>query len=172
MVSTDILKQFPVFCDLGEEVLGKIARACSMHTYDAGEEIVAQFQPAEKLYLILNGSIAIERRLPATSLGHKTGIVRNLKDNEVFGWSSLVEPRIHTISAVCIENSLTIEIDGKKLLKIMEKNREEGYLLMKALASIIASRLGDTTSHLMSQMVETERARGTSLWLGRTEDET
>jgi len=65
----------------------------------------------------------LECRLPATSLGHKKSIVRHLKENEVFGWSSLTEPRIHAISAACVESSRTIEIDGDKLLQIIEKNR-------------------------------------------------
>ncbi|MFO8010808.1 MAG: cyclic nucleotide-binding domain-containing protein [Dehalococcoidia bacterium] len=102
----------------------------------------------------------MERRLPVSWLDQKEGIVRYLNGNEIFGWSALMDSKTYTVTARCLENTEVIEIDGRKLLEILDSDHESGYMFMRDLASIIDRRLTSTSEYLMKHIaeIETERA--------------
>ncbi len=160
MLKTGDLKKFPVFEKLRDKTLEKIVNACSISTYQAGEKVLSEGQQAGKLYLILRGRVVIERRLPVSWVDQKEGIVRYLNGNEIFGWSALMDSKTYTVTARCLENTEFIEIDGRKLLEILDSDHESGYMFMRDLASIIDRRLTSTSEYLMKHIaeIETERA--------------
>ena len=71
----------------------------------------------------------------------------------VFGWSSLVETRQYTSSAVCMEDSKVLTIKGKDLLALLEKMPAAGFVVMRRLAGIASSRLRSTREQLIATLV-------------------
>jgi len=162
MVSADVLERFPIFSALDEQTLQNAAQACSVHTYNASELVFSEGRPAKHFYMLSSGRISIERRLSQSWLrveGITDVVVHMVRESEVFGWSSLVEPGILTASARCVETSEVITIEREKLLQILESSTGAGYLFMRRLASIITSRLTETAERLMNQTVEAETYR-------------
>ena len=162
MVSVDVLKRFPIFSGLDEQVIQNVAHACSVHTYKASEPVFSEGHRAKYFYMLSSGRISIERRVSQSWLrveGVTDLVVHIVREGEVFGWSSLVEPGILTASARCIETSDVIAIERDELLQIMGASTDAGYLFMRRLASIITSRLTETVEQLMNQTVENETYR-------------
>jgi CRP-like cAMP-binding protein len=159
MISANDLEQFPIFRGLNRNLLDKVAKLCSKRTYRAGEICVVEGAPAQYLFLLVNGEIALERHLPEKWLHYAAGIehrggVYTLKERQVFGWSSMVEPGVHTASARCTKDCEVIVINGKELMGILDEGGEASYQFMKRLAGVIALRLIDTSNYLMREMAD------------------
>ena len=151
------MEQFPIFKGLDRTLLPAIAKLCSKRTYPAGEICVAEGATAEFLFFLEKGEIKLERKLPAKWLqfaGEGQRVVYTLKPKQLFGWSSLVDPGVHTATARCSQESVVVVISGKELLQVLDNHPEESYIFMKRLATIIALRLIDTSNALMSEMAD------------------
>jgi len=157
MFSAKDLEQFPIFQGLDQSLLSNIAKICSKRTYPAGEVCVAEGAMAEFLFLLVEGEVRLERKLPQKWLeysGEGQRLVHTLKPKHIFGWSSIVEPGVHTATARCSQETEVVVINGKELLKILDNQREESYIFMKRLATVIALRLLDTSNALMHEMAD------------------
>ncbi len=164
MVDVEILERFPIFSGLDQRFIQSVAQACSARTYDSQERIFTEGDKAEKLYMLQSGRVSIERKLSQSWLqaeGVSDVIISTEKEGSSFAWSALVEPGILTASARCREKSEVIEINGKDLMDILDKNPDVGYLFMKRLASIIALRLSETAEKLFQQTAEVETYKAT-----------
>ena len=154
MVSVNDLEQFPIFSGMDRDLLAGVARLCSRRSFRAGETCVVEGEPARYLHLLVSGKIALERKLPEKWLLHSVGTVHIIGEGEVFGWSSLVEPGVHTASARCEQDCGVILIKGKELEAILEEGGKASYQFMKRLATVIALRLIDTSNCMMREMAD------------------
>lgn len=154
MISASDLGRFPIFSGLSEAFLKETARLCSRRTYRAGEICVLEGARAQYLFLLEKGRIVLDRKLPRDWQLHESGVVHTLKEREIFGWSAIVEPGVHTATARCAEDSEVIRIDGKELLIVLDHAGEAGYLFMKRLAAVIALRLVETSNFMMREMAD------------------
>jgi len=157
MFSAKDLEQFPIFEGLDKSLLSNIAKICSKRTYPAGAICVAEGAIAEFLFLLEGGEIKLERKLPEKWIqysGEGQRLIYTIKPKQVFGWSSIVEPGVHTATARCSQESQVIMINGDELLKILDAQRKESYLFMRRLATVIALRLIDTSNALMLEMAD------------------
>jgi CRP/FNR family cyclic AMP-dependent transcriptional regulator len=157
MISVNDLEQFPIFSGMDRNLLTSIAKFCLKRTYRVGEIFATEGSKAENVFLLVKGGIDIERKLPENwippaSEGHN--VVYSLKDKELFGWSSIVEPGVHTGTARCSEDSEVIVINGKQLLDVLDNNGKAAYQFMKRLTTIIALRLVYTSNSLMREMAK------------------
>jgi CRP-like cAMP-binding protein len=155
MLPVSDLEQFPIFSGLDRSLLTEIAKSCSRRTYRIGEVIAGEGSKAENLFLLVKGSIDIERKfpdnwVPPASTGHN--VVYSLKEKEMFGWSSIVAPGVHTGTARCSQDSEVIVISGKQMLDILDNDGQAAYQFMKRLTMIIALRLVATSNSLMQEM--------------------
>lgn len=159
MVLVGVLEQFPVFAGLNQSMLQDVAGIASMRTYEPMERCFGEGEKGRKLYLLVRGRVSIERRLPQSWLhaeGVEHAVIHVVREQELFGWSAVVEPGILTASAHCAERSEVIEVEGKQLLAILDQHSPEGYKFMKRLAAVIASRLSETSERLLSEVAELE----------------
>jgi CRP-like cAMP-binding protein len=155
MLPVSDLEQFPIFSGLDRSLVTKIAKFCSKRTYRVGEICATEGSKAENLFLLVKGGIDIERKFPENWIpqdGERHNIVYSLKDKELFGWSSIVEPGVHTGTARCSRDSEVIVINGKQLLDILDNDGKAAYQFMKRLTTIIALRLIYTSNSLMREM--------------------
>ena len=157
MFSAKDLEQFPIFQGLDRNLLTGIAKLCSKRTYPAGAICVAEGATAEFIFLLIEGEIKLERKLPEKWLqysGERQRLIHTIKPKQLFGWSSIVEPGVHTATARCSQECEMIVINGKELLSVLDSNGEAGYHFMKRLATVIALRLIDTSNALMREMAD------------------
>jgi len=147
MVSIEDLKTNSFFRDFGDEYLSEIVRLCEEETCQADDFIIKEGGAAEKLYVLLEGTVAIQIHLKE----HQDVIVSTMEERgELFGWSALVEPRCYTASVKCLENSRVLSVRGEALEMLFRNDPVMGLAFMKKIASLIDSRLYTTRSRLIS----------------------
>lgn len=147
MDRTGLLQTCRIFEGLDGAQIEQIARLGRSAEYPAGTSIFNEKGPAEKLYVIESGKVALQMQLPGSRGRRLT--VDIARESEVFGWSALVDWRPYTLTSVCLENSQILEIDGPALRMLMEGDTAVGFYVMKGLIKLVASRL-DETRHLLA----------------------
>jgi len=155
MVPADVLKQFAVFQGLSNTFVGKVAAISSIASHPAGKLLFGEGEKAEEICLLVKGKIAVERQLPL-AWPNPVVSIHTVTAGQMLGWSAVVQPGIRTASAKCLEDSEVVWIKGKDFLEVLDKNREDGYLVMKRIADTIASSLAGTNEMLMREMAMLE----------------
>ncbi|MEW6142223.1 MAG: cyclic nucleotide-binding domain-containing protein [Chloroflexota bacterium] len=126
-----------IFSGLTREQEERIVALGKTETYQPGAVITRQGEPSQKLYIVQEGKVAINRaiafqkQLPITSVG----------PGEVFGWSSLVPPRVLTASATAAEKTTVLAIDAEQIERYFQWEPQVGLTVMRNVAELVASRL-------------------------------
>jgi CRP/FNR family transcriptional regulator, cyclic AMP receptor protein len=146
MITYDDLKGIEFFRDLTEEEIRSIQEICTEEIYHTGDVIFKEDTSAEHLYVLKSGKISIDIKV---SGGTHLSVLTVSQFAEPFGWSALVAPFKFTASARCIEDSTVFSIDGKELMKLIERDYRMGFLVMRRVAKIISERVRDTRLQLI-----------------------
>jgi len=144
---TDTLRRFDIFEGFTDEELAQIVALCREESYDDGDLIFAEDAPAEKLYLILEGKVSLEKRVQLGQSGtRRRATVSVVGADQAMGWSSLIAPHFYTSSGICLEPTRVLVINGEELRQFMARDPAAGYQIMDKTASIVKTRLQNTTA--------------------------
>ncbi|HVN15712.1 MAG TPA: cyclic nucleotide-binding domain-containing protein [Anaerolineales bacterium] len=149
----DELRKIPWFRELTPQHLDKIARIAHLQQVKAGEVLFREGDKEENVYIVLEGRIALDMFVPPR------GKVRfyTAEAWEVVGWSSVTPTvRQRTAGASAVTDGLLAAIDAEKLRQACEEDHDLGYLTMRRLANIVASRLMVTRLQLLDIFAEPE----------------
>jgi len=148
MVSPELLRRFPFFAGLTDEEIKSIAMISEEEQYGTNTFIFRERDQAEKLYLLIAGTVDIMVNTDEEGLEQET--VSTLNHGDVFCWSSVVEPHILTASAFAATSATVVSIDGAGLRAMFELDCHLGYRILQKSAEIISSRLRDTRIQMLS----------------------
>jgi len=124
-----------LFQGIPSHIIKEISGIAVEEVYPAGQVIFKKGDFADALYILEEGGVEI-------TIDGKTQVSFSVTHPaDVFGWSALVEPNKYTAAAKCTENSKVLKIDGDLLSRIFEKHPQEGLIVIKRLAGVIAARL-------------------------------
>lgn len=154
MTMKQALKECPLFATLTDNDLDKIAAMTSEREHEAGETIFQEGAAAGELYLLLEGKVALQMTLPGGQSAAETVkrvTIDIVSEHQVFGWSAVVAPNLYTLTAVCLQRSRMLVIDGGQLGKLMTADTNLGYLVMQGFIKVVATRLDDTRQVLLSE---------------------
>lgn len=147
------LQKIPWFRELKPEHLEKIAAITNLNRVEAGKVFFREGDKEDFLYIVIEGRIALDIFVP------HHGKVRfyTAEPQELFGWSS-VTPTVHqrTAGASAVIDSYVARIDAEKLRHICEEDHDLGYVVMRRLANIVASRLMVTRLQLLDMFAQPE----------------
>lgn len=129
------LRQADLFVGLSPNTLKAIMAAGTRHAFAAGEFVYHRDDPADYLYILMEGDI----RLRMGDEGAQLFTIAAL--GEVFGWSSLIGRERHTVSAVCGRPSAVMKISQHRLTAIFESDPESGFVFYQQLARALGHRL-------------------------------
>lgn len=119
----------------------EIAEFCSEETYREGDMLLKEGEPADKLFVIERGKLALEKRIQIGR--HSTprnATIDYVGPGRIAGFSALASPHIYSTSGVCVEPTRTIVVDGVKLRAYLRTHPEAGRLIMTKLAALIGGR--------------------------------
>ncbi len=152
MISRAVFTDCQVFKTLGDGDVQRIADISTVEEHAAGSTVFREGTPSEKLYLLQNGKVALQMQLPSNQAqaGRRVS-VDIVTQNEVFGWSALVEPHRYTLMAVCLEPTKVVAIDAFKLRSMMDGDQRVGYELLRQIIRVLASRLEESRHVLVSE---------------------
>lgn len=142
MISTDLLKSFAEFGTLNEAQLKSISAITAEHGMKKGEIVFHEGKPATAMFLLMEGRVelyyVVEETMTNTSKEFQVG---EITTGELFGLSALFEPYRYETTARVERDSRILTIDGLDLRKLMDKDRELAFMLMKQIVKIINQKL-------------------------------
>ncbi len=140
------LQTIPWFVDLHPkqlERLAGIASYCDVHT---NEVIFSEGERIDFLYLILEGQIAIENFVPTRGWTR----LFTAEPLDIIGWSSMTPViRQRTATARALGNGRLIAFNADALRKACEEDHSLGYVILKRISNVVASRLLTTRLQLL-----------------------
>ncbi len=149
------LKKSELFGALSADELSMVAPLCSTFTVIQEGILFSEGRSASHVYLITDGQIALQKavRVPHGRRSRRTTLGL-CGPGEVVGWSALLEPYKHSVSATAWDSSRLIRIDARPMRTALESQPETGYKVMAALSDIVSRRLAR-----LADIVANERER-------------
>ena len=141
----DALKSSPLFSGFSDTQLQALAKLFEGEHLQADEVVFAQDDPADRLYVLLSGRVAIRFK------PHDGEIltVTEIAPGGVFGWSAALGRRSYTSSAVCLEAGEALGLRGADLRRLCETQPDTGVVILERLAEVIAERLRSTHAQVV-----------------------
>ncbi len=143
---TTALQMIPWFNSLTPDHFNKTAELTHLRHAKAGEIFFREGDKQDFVYIVLMGRVSLDIFVP------HHGKVRfyTAEPYDVFGWSSVTPGmRQRTAGAVAVLDSMVACIDAEGLRNFAELDHDFGYLLMRRLANVVASRLMVTRLQLI-----------------------
>lgn len=128
-----------------ERVVRQLATASTLRDFRAGETIFREGSENRQMYLILQGTVALEMCIPARGCMR----IMSLGPGDMLAWSALLGGGQMTTSAIATEDVEAIAVPGKVILDICDSDHEAGYCLMRQMAKALAQRLLATRLQLL-----------------------
>lgn len=150
MISTETISQFSLFQGLPEPLLKEIAAISKETTLKQGEFVFREGGKADKLHFLLHGSVAL--RVKLTSRPESVTVSFVSTPHQIFGWSGVVAPHHYTSSAECDEDSSLLIIPAEPFMALLESHPEQGFVVMRRIAEIIADRLRNSRQALLKTL--------------------
>ena len=140
MVSLDFLERMEVFKDLDDEQLKAIQVCCREVEFKRGEKIFGAGEEPNYLWTVKEGQVNLRQESDAASILENVTIT-SLSETMTFGWSSLVPPCKHTLSAYCTSRICkVISVEKQCLIGLFEKDMKIGYRVMSKLIPVVGKR--------------------------------
>jgi CRP/FNR family cyclic AMP-dependent transcriptional regulator len=140
------LQAIPWFQVMDESHFNKLVSIAKIFTFEPGQVIFREGDKEDYLYVVIEGRVAIEISVPGR------GRMRILTADamEVVGWSSVTPVvRQRTAGARAVLPSRLVAFDAIELRKLCDEDHDFGYIVMRRLANVVASRLMTTRLQLL-----------------------
>jgi len=135
---TAALQSIPWFQELEPKHFESMSSIALLKQVEAGEEIFHEGDKEDYLYIVLEGRIAIDMFVP----GRGRQRVYTAEPMDVIGWSSVTPVvRQRTASARAVLPGRVVCLDAPKLRQLCDRDHDLGYVVMRRLANVVASRL-------------------------------
>ncbi|HNS52616.1 MAG TPA: cyclic nucleotide-binding domain-containing protein [Anaerolineae bacterium] len=144
MVGPDSLRCCDLFVGLSDEELAQVAAVGREEAYAPGAVICAEHGHAESLFVLQSGRVEVCIHLRSSASPDCCVTIEEIEPGKIFGWSSLVAQRRFTASVRALEPVALIALDSAKLSTLFDLNPHVGFVVMKQLAAVVASRLRGT----------------------------
>ena len=150
MATNAPLSDFPLFRNLPEELLEKVAALGEEASFSQGESVFREGEEADKLHFLLEGEIVLKVKL--TSRPEQISVSVVSQQHESFGWSGIVPPYHYTASAICEVDCKVLTIPGDGFMKLLNENPAAGFTVMQRLTELVASRLRNSRQALLKTL--------------------
>lgn len=148
----EVLKKINFFRGLNDQELSEISALCEEDFFTTGEICQKEGEPVSRIYFIVNGKVGVEFHMNSIAYGNKDIIMYTLNDGDVIGWSALIEG-VPWSTSRAINPTEVLYLNADDLKQLCARNTHIGYILMKQLASLIASRLRRSRMTMLNSIV-------------------
>jgi CRP-like cAMP-binding protein len=139
------LDGFAVLARLSPGQRAAVAQAAREVSFPAGAVLFAEGGPAARCWLIRDGRVALETRVP----GRAPVVVHTLGPGDLVGWSWLIPPHQWQYTAVARGAVLAAELDAARLRALADADPALGYPLALGLLEAATARLQSTRPRLL-----------------------
>jgi CRP/FNR family transcriptional regulator, cyclic AMP receptor protein len=129
--------QHPFLAGMDERHQTTLLYGAKQRQFEPGEILFREGEPANTLYLIESGIVALEA-------GSSGNVIQTVSGGEVLGWSWLFPPFAWHFQARAIEPVRAICCDGGHILVQAEEDPVFGYVIMRRISQLVIQRLQAT----------------------------
>ncbi|HEX9780624.1 MAG TPA: cyclic nucleotide-binding domain-containing protein [bacterium] len=134
---TQLVAEHPFFHGMEPDHVRAISACASEVTFDAGDYIFKEGDPAQRFYAIRQGSVAVEIMMQ----GAGAIPVQTVGPGEVLGWSWLVAPYQKRFDGRVLELTRAIAFDVECLRSKCAGNLKLSHALLERTIEILGQRL-------------------------------
>lgn len=144
------LQTIPWFLELSESQIEKLAGISAIQYIANGETLFHEGDPEGNLYILLDGEMALDIQIP----GQDKVRIFTAEPLDIIGWSSLT-PMVRqcTATASALSDCDYLELESQKLVRLCDEDEKLGYIIMKRIANVVASRLLTTRIQLLDHLI-------------------
>lgn len=143
---TAVLAAHPFTKDLDAAHLETLADLAGEVTVEADRFVFRHGQPADTVYLVTVGDVALE----VTTPGREPVILQTLHEGDVLGWSWLWPPYLWHLDAHCRTAVTAIAIDGVQLRDALSADPVLGCVVSMRIGGVLVDRLQHARDQLAS----------------------
>jgi len=159
MVAIESMQCIPVFGSLKPHENRLLSPLLFRRSYRAGETIFREGAAAGTVAILLRGFVAFRRR--SGPEGEEACLATATERGSIFGWSAVVGAgRLHAHTALCIEETEVIEMDGRRLLAVCRQNPELGVRVLEKFSGVLADRLNGVREQIGRRGTEARISHG------------
>lgn len=147
-----VLSTNVVFRSMTPDDLDWLAGCASRRSFEAGEYVLREGQPADTFYLLRSGQVALEIHEP----GRGTFTIQTLGAGDILGWSWLFQPFRWHLDARTLTPLDTIAFDAICIREKCDDDSRLGNILMRHFAQAIVQRLQATRLQLVQSWPDDE----------------
>jgi CRP/FNR family cyclic AMP-dependent transcriptional regulator len=140
-----LVAHHPLLAGLPGDTIDRVAGCARNVAVDTGTLLLAEGTPADTLYLLRRGRVALEVHGP----GRGRLVVETLGPGHAVGWSWLFPPYRWHFDARAMEPVGAVAVDGACLRAKAEEDPAFGYELMKRVGAVMLERLQATRMRLL-----------------------
>jgi len=144
--TVDLLTPIPLFADLADDELTKIAELCESKSYESGEYIFREGEPGNRLFIIVDGGVRISREIPGA--GEEALAV--LKRGALFGEMAVFDRSERSTDAISHGGTTVLTISRAEFEMLLDFNRALAYKVLWAMVRMLSGRLRSTNDSLKS----------------------
>ena len=156
---TEFLKDVDIFSNLNDTERHSIAEVLSTHSYDAGEALFQQDDPGTEMFILREGTIAIEME---TAQGESLEIA-TLSAGEFLGEMSIFEDAPRSATCRAKERSVLYGLSMEEFSRLMKERPGVAITVMNRMLRIVAARLRRSSAFLSDMVQWGESARKRSI---------
>ncbi len=144
-----MLERVATFSNMNQDYVKLLEPLVERFTCPSGATVIEQGQPAEYLYLIIDGKVQVSYKpYDGTSI-----TVAHVEKDGVFGWSAVVGSQTYTSSVTAIEDLDTFRIHGNELRRLCVDHPEAGKEILERIAGVVSSRWTNSHEQVKSILV-------------------
>jgi len=156
MVSTELLRRYPLFAGQSNYMLDEIAMLSNEILKAEGEWLFHENEKATRLYLVLDGAVALTLLVHLSGETQHLSTSHSLGKNEIVGWSSIVTPHQYKLGARAVKETRLLEIDALPLRELLDDNPEYGYHFLRQITEVVSERFMQINIQILSLMADKE----------------
>lgn len=143
----DPLRAIPLFRDLKDGELERVAKLLHERHYQPGEVVFREGQTGAGMYIIKQGAVDIVLRLAGGAEQHAVSLI----DHQFFGELALLESSPRTATCVVTKPSVLLGLFQPDLELLVERNARLGSKVIWNLARMTGLRLRELSDLMRSQ---------------------
>jgi CRP/FNR family transcriptional regulator, cyclic AMP receptor protein len=141
----DTLKRVFILQDLQDTELAEVWGASLPREFPAGSVIMAEGEPGEKMYILLEGEVEVTKRLllPIDQTALLERIMNRLKagDGVTLGEMALIEHDVRSANVTASSDCRMLELSKENSFRLFNHNPAMGVKILFRLSQLLSKRL-------------------------------
>ncbi len=145
------LETVPAFSEFSREELEMLEKAMVVESFDAGHVFVAEGRPADRVYLLVDGTVEVTRE---RVLRRGFDVLKTVSPGELFGLVSLIDHRDHSATCSAVGAVTVAYLPRSAFELLFRAHARVGWHFQKLIAQQLVHDLRTYTGLLAQRAAE------------------